>query len=397
MLDYSISSLNFSNCSQITDIGCRYLIKKSPNLKKLVLSNCCRIGNEGLVEIAFGLSTNLESLDISNCKIGNFGLQQISKHCSNLTWIDLSNGGKLLSSSLNKLFENCKKLETLILKDCTQINDSAFENLPFSISNIHLIGCESLKDSTLNFITEKCLKLHSFSISSKFITDNGMTKLLNKFSTNLTQIELKDCELITDKTLITMINECSNLEILNLSGTKQLTDQGFSKTTNEIFPFLRQLDLSFNINISDQTLTRISKNCLFLEKLNFSHCDITDSSLIPILKNCTNLNQLFLSKCTKLTKDSFERFPMQISGLHLYGTNISENWNIQTNLLELNISYCLQLTNNGLDTILLKSPLLQSLCLDDCTQFNEATLSLIPELCFNLKSIYFPGKLYRCN
>ena len=150
------------------------------NLVKLDLTNCDQIDEQIIQKISLACK-NLESLTMANFKKTS-GLKAIS-HLNNLKELVLYGTHNLVPSEFIGIFGNkChKKLTTLDLSYCNQINEKVIESVS--------LNCPSLESLYLNFYH-----------GSKDIEDLGIQHLCQN-SHNLKKLYLYGLDLITDQCL----------------------------------------------------------------------------------------------------------------------------------------------------------------------------------------------------
>jgi hypothetical protein len=325
----------------------------------------------------------------------------------NLRILDLTcdyNGISINSTELESIIENNLNIQELILDYHKNINDDC---IMFIVEN-----CEHLKFLSLNccfdlnlelsdLLTKQNKNLIKLSINRCYnCTDVSLTRI-SKMFLNLQELSIECNKYITDQGLIVFANNCSTLLKLNIQNCEEITDIGIIEITKILknlnsFQF-GMLDYYGNyLNITDESLIAISKNCLNLNVLNittndrcelityigfnalsttllqnltelyFPHCDkfndsnviemskyltnlqvlsiirnknLADESIIAITKNCKNLNTLIIEDCKNITNIGFESIK---NCLKLKFITIS-NYNISKLCLINIIIHCLKL------------------------------------------------------
>jgi len=179
---------------------------------------------------------------------------------------------------------------------------------------------------------------YELDLSSRMITDRELIGLNSK----LERLNMRDCLLITDEGISSVLSHCPNLEELNLQGVTDLTDQAFiaphlklqnldlsdaQKITDQgverltaLCPNLSTLSLNGK-KLTDQGLQAIGRSCRHLVRFKLLQADrITDEALKAILKNNPHLGRLVLQGCTNLTDktlEALEQHPLEL--LWLFG------------------------------------------------------------------------------
>lgn len=109
---------------------------------------------------------------------------------------------------------------------------------------------------------------------------------------------------IRDASLAKLLENCTELEDLELSGLCELTDQSYLN----IFRYrhkLRRFKLNRDV-IDGSKLFDYAETfcCRHLKELHINSSEITDAVLLMILRSCPNLTIIYLEQCTKLTEVS---------------------------------------------------------------------------------------------
>ena len=160
--------------------------------------------------------------------------------------LNLSNCVCVGSQSLILLSKRCKSLAFLTLAFCDQIEEDSIDQVATldHLVSMDLSGCK-VHDNALKTIRLKALKHCSF----------------------------MDCIQITDFGFQKFVNQCPNLEILDVSGCVQLTDNAV-KFLAFSCKYLNNLNLSGNKIISDVAIQYLSGVCFYLKVLDLSNCNL---------------------------------------------------------------------------------------------------------------------------
>lgn len=291
------------------------ICKTWPNLQELDFSN--RMGNEDLIHLKS--LTNLRKLTLQACRITNEGLKHLTFHPS-LQELYLSELFDEIDISLEN-FKSCsiKKLDIRAYIISNEFSENFLPNLqelnlnyckiqkdaikylkfPYNLQKLDLSWCDlSGKELNLTY----CSNLQKLDLRKcKNMTEFGSLKFL----TNLRSLNLADCNITNNN--FEDLKSLSKLQKLDLSMCKNITDEGFKHL--KIFLSLKKLNLS-------GTQIKELKPLKFLnalEKLYLIGCQITDACL-EHLKSITNLQELDLSHCENITDEGLEEFE---SNFHL--------------------------------------------------------------------------------
>ncbi|XP_029951714.1 dynein regulatory complex subunit 6 [Salarias fasciatus] len=143
------------------------------------------------------------------------------------------------------------------------------------------------------------------SVGKDWITDSTMKKILQNYRIFVTHLNLRGCTSLKWRSL-KCISECRNLQELNVSECQNVTDLMIQRIVEDC-PSLLYLNLSCTL-ITNETLKELSRNCLNLQYLSLAYCyRLTDEGFIYLRtgKGCSNLFHLNLSGCTQMTLNGF--------------------------------------------------------------------------------------------
>lgn len=285
-------ALDFSSCTQITDIGVCALALELSGLKmleaiSLKFNGCHKITDKSLLQFASTLNKLKKmtsvSLYFSSCdQITDEGMVQIALGVSRLM-----------------------NLQTLIVDVslCNSTHRAGITDYGIAQFAVYLTQVHSLENFTFY--------VSSWNVTSHPLTDQG----LNDFALNVGKLQqLKNLKLdfswcinFTDRGIQNMAKSFSKLKNLvslkiDFSWCKALTNKGsfyFSSALPKLAG-LKTLHLSFSYcnQIHDEAIRDLTANLLKLQKLtyltlNYTWCNnITDNGLIYLAKTLPNLSEL---------------------------------------------------------------------------------------------------------
>lgn len=208
-------------------------------------------------------------------------------------------------------------LKSLDLSNCQFVTDLALQDLQdlHQLRVLRLAGCFGITDSGLEFI-------------------RGL---------NLSMLDLKGCERLSDATVAQTVARMHNLRALVLEGVHRLSDEGLAKLGE--CHALEKLSIKGCSQVSDVGIAVFAANCPHLHWLDISGCKrITHKGLFSIAKHLRGLKHLAMAHCTGASN----------SGLAALGA-------AQLPLTFLNLSSCSRITGTGLAALQLLAPTLRTL------------------------------------
>ena len=321
---YGLTSVDFSNCTSLTDIGNRAFLENQ--LANLDLSNCTSLTSIG--DAAFS-SNQITRLDLSGC--------------SNLANIDY----------LTFSFNNLKSLD---LSGCTNLTIIGSQAFAFNqLTSINLSGCTSLTSIDGGVFKNNQLKTAKIPLSLKTLTfdafkgnpGNNAKNQVYLYTPDYTNPNnLQD----SDYHLINPITGSDDVSLYTFNGT---TITGLSERGKKYFAEHHDMKLPGK-NPQGQAITAIGKKAFYnngngygLTSVDFSNCtNLTSIGDSAFYRN--QLTSLDLSKCTNLEIiNSWAFTDNQIANLNLSGctnlTSIGQSAFSSNQLTSLNLSGCTSL------------------------------------------------------
>ncbi len=231
-----ITSINLSNCTNITDVGLAHLSKLT-SLSSLNLRGC-KITDTGLAYVA--KLTSLSSLNLDWCtKITDAGLAHLSK-LTLLSSLNLSMCYTITDAGLAHL-SKLTLLSSLNLCYCENITDAGLAHLSklTLLSSLYLSGCKNISDAGLAHLSTLTLLSSLGLYNCTRITDTGLDHLSKL--TLLSSLYLYRCYKITDAGLA-HLSKLTLLSSLYLNSCYQITDAGLAHLATLTFLTLLHLD-----------------------------------------------------------------------------------------------------------------------------------------------------------
>ena len=168
------------------------------------------------------------------------------------------------------------------------------------LKSVNIGGCELIDDAFVVALLYMCPELKSvvgyFTIDE--VTFTGERKLTYAMvdqimsrpeAADLTELNFRWCELITDATILAIAESC---------------------------PLLKIVDLAFSDRITDASVAVLARSCPQLESLNLSCCALlTDVSVTAFARNCPQLESVILYGSRHITGDAFAALKAAIPGV----------------------------------------------------------------------------------
>jgi DNA repair protein RAD7 len=176
-----------------------------------------------------------------------------------------------------------------------------------NIDTLLLWYCGRLSPETTLFYAERLIQLRSITLHGPFlVTDQVFATLLETIGKQLQRFSISHSGRLSTKTLAAIAQQCPNLKELQLSGCSAVGDMDILKLADAVVQqSITMLDLSGTVSqVSDATMIAVLRVLgPTLRKLNLTNgLMFTDKLLVEgLTPHCTNLQELVLSNCTQLT------------------------------------------------------------------------------------------------
>uniref|UniRef100_A0A2L2YRI9 Fbxl20, putative n=1 Tax=Parasteatoda tepidariorum TaxID=114398 RepID=A0A2L2YRI9_PARTP len=223
----------------------------------------------------------------------------------------------------------------------------AYLNVTNNITKLDLYGCKNLTDKSCEKLVISCSSLVKLDIGSCQFTDKSL-KAISKYCGNLEYINISWNDKITDDGVAALAQGCRILETFMCKGCSVISDAALQNLAF-LCPYIKVINLGF-MDITDETVTCISNNCILLQHLCLENCrNLTDASLFALAKRCKNLKILEVARCSKFTDDGFEALATNCPFLE-----------------KMDLEDCVLITDKTLNCLATGCPRLQVLSLSSC-------------------------------
>ncbi|KAF2845874.1 RNI-like protein [Plenodomus tracheiphilus IPT5] len=366
--DYSslIKRLNLSTLGNEVSDGTLQPLSSCKRVERLTLTNCSKLTDLSLVSMLED-NRSLLALDVTNVdSITDKTMFALAQHAIRLQGLNITNCKKITDESLEAVAKSCRHLKRLKLNGCSQLSDKSI--IAFALHCRYILEID----------------LHD----CKNLDDDSITTLITE-GPNLRELRLAHCWKITDQAFLRLPSEATYdcLRILDLTDCGELQDSGVQKIIYAA-PRLRNLVLAKCRNITDRAvlaITRLGKN---LHYIHLGHCSrITDTGVAQLVKQCNRIRYIDLACCTNLTDASVTQLATlpklkriglvkcaAITDRSIWALakpkQVGSNGPIAVSVLErVHLSYCTNLTLQGIHALLNNCPRLTHLSLTGVQAF----------------------------
>ncbi|KAN0079696.1 hypothetical protein V8E54_004910 [Elaphomyces granulatus] len=363
-----VKRLNLSALTDKVSDGTVVPFTQCKRIERLTLTNCSKLTDKGVSDLLEG-NRHLQAIDVSELRsLTDHTLFSVARNCPRLQGLNITGCMKVTDDSLVTVSENCRQLKRLKLNSVIQVTDKSIlsfaQNCP-SILEIDLHDC-------------------------KLVTSASVTSLLSTLR-NLRELRLAHCVEIDDSAFLSLPQHLvfDSLRILDLTACENVKDDAAERIINAS-PRLRNLVLAKCKFITDNTVSAICKLGKNLHYVHLGHCsNITDSAVIQLAKSCNRIRYIDLACCNHLTDISVQQLAnlpklrriglvkcQSITDRSILALARSRSHSPGISSLErVHLSYCINLTMEGIHALLNHCPRLTHLSLTGVTAFLREDLT----------------------
>ncbi|KAL9632802.1 MAG: hypothetical protein Q9164_005093 [Protoblastenia rupestris] len=363
-------------------------------VRRLNLSNLNEQINDGSVQ-PFIQCKRIERLTLTGCKkLTDLGVCSLIQGSRSLLALDISGLDAITDHTLKAVSENCGRLQGLNITDCSKVTDESLvavaENCHF-LKRLKLNNCTLITDESILSVAQHCPSMLEIDLHQCKQVSNASITALVRQGHQLRELRVGHCHNLTDHAFLDLPKNMlfDSLRILDLTACQHLRDEAVEKII-ESSPRLRNLVLAKCKEITDRAVLAITKLGKNLHYIHLGHClQITDTAVVQLVKMCNRIRYIDLACCQRLTDTSVKQLAT-LPKLRRIGlvkcTAITDRSILAlakahpdqrqkpgaTSLLErVHLSYCVNLTLQGIHALLNQCPKLTHLSLTGVQAFYD--------------------------
>ena len=283
--------------SNVTDIFLEQVLSIfGPELRKLNISGCAALSDEGIATIAIK-APGLHTIKMNDCiNISSFALMELLRVLHKLKILHVANNPNLDSPCL-KVLAGSKKLSELDISYCRNIGSQvwlAITSLASTLEKLTLHRIISIEQESIEQVQERIIfpKLRSLDLTDcAFLTTKDLRNILST-TPALQHLNLAFCTGL-DETIAKALNQSQYeptimldrlgsskllIESLDLSFCPRAVTDRSIKTIAKLFPSLKAISVKGARNISISTVKTLL-SIPTLERVNISHCSGIDEKV----------------------------------------------------------------------------------------------------------------------
>lgn len=199
--------------------------------------NTCRIANKmttGAMSIMTRNNTSLHDLVLRNSKdwLTDAVLRPILKQSPKLQRLDISNCSSVTNSTLQVLGVNCQNVRTVCLNDCHWVSVDGLTVLAIQCVNIEsldLTGCWGVNDEAITLLAMQCKKLQYLSLAKIYGLTDYAVSILAREATSMRHLNIRGCWRLSDDSIRILAEYATNLKALEARECRDITENSLYK------------------------------------------------------------------------------------------------------------------------------------------------------------------------
>jgi len=374
-----VKRLNMSTLAGQVSDGTLGGIVACKRIERLTLTTCTKLTDMSLAPLISG-NRSLVALDATGIEgMTDKTLLVVAEHCLRLQGLNVTGCRKLTDASITAIAKNCRHLKRLKFNGCNLLTDNAIMTVAANSSHlleIDLYDLPAVESPSVTALLSSCPQLRELRLMRCIhITDSAFTCIPSTLApfTALRILDLTDCIEVGDRAIEKIVATCPRLRNLLLAKCRQLTDRAVYAIA-KLGKNLHYLHLGHCMHLTDESIKALAKSCTRIRYIDLACCFLlTDNSITQLAAHLPKLKRVGLVKCAGITDRS-------IYALATYGGRIQNSPGPGTsgvNVLErVHLSYCTNLTLDGIHSLLNNCPRLTHLSLTGVQSFLRDDLTV---------------------
>lgn len=249
------------------------------------------------------------------------------------------------------------------------------------LTTLFVNGCQNITDAAVALIIERSTKLRALKFDHCYRIMHF--QLRNSGSRTLKELHFVDCTTLDESTFTSLVVNCPNLEVINISGCDRLTDTSVLEMSSSCTK-LREFQFRIYGNMTMQSVHYLAQKCSNLRKIvdtsvleaatiTSEHLDHRYSDvLVDLAKQCPLLEHVEL-QAPFIMDHQLKLFAHNCPHLHTFNIGLNEF-----------------LFGDGVENLVVNCTSLTHLNLANMINLSEAVLLTIAEYCTTLTTLHLP-------
>ena len=379
------------------NLFCIAVANQHPDLAEIDLQKCIAVTDKGLAALAKGCPKLLPSKVLSKAK-GDLFCVAVAKQHPDLVEIDLLGCQAASDKGLAALAKACKqllpsKVLSLAKGDCFCAEVAAQHP---DLADINLQDCEAVTDRGLEALAVSCRLLLPSRVLSKAKGDRFCSAVAAHHP-DLLDINLQDCEAVTDVGLEALAKSCPHLlpskVISNAKGDR------FCAAVAANHPGLTRIDLQECKRVTDKGLAALAQACAQLLPSEVLSMKKGDAFCAAVAAQHPHLLEIDLLECLFVTDKGLaalaagcgELLPSKVLSKSKGDRFCEEAAKQHFNLTQVSLAGCEEVTDIGVSALLNSWKKLSQIDLQDCQHLTDNVLKVLVQNCASVTEINLDG------
>ena len=194
----------------------------------------------------------------------------------------------------------------------------------------------------------------------------------------------------------TMKNSCC--KYFSIESCKEVSSLGVCRFVASCGRHIEFLNIAWS-RAGDDCLHETAKGCKYLLSLQAMFCDISDGSVIDLAQSCRLLTELNLTFCVNLTDSAINQIGLTLSSLRSISLSgckgITDAALVSLSschqLRSVDVSGCVLITDAGLVRLVRSTPLVDTMRINNCVDISDASMLAVVECLPSLAVLCMAG------
>ncbi|KAG9252944.1 uncharacterized protein F5Z01DRAFT_169110 [Emericellopsis atlantica] len=266
----SIKRLKLNECSQLRDDAVNAFAENCPNMLEIDLHQCNLVGN-GPITALLTKGTSLRELRLANCDlVDDFAFLSLpaSRTFEHLRILDLTSCARLTDEAVLKIIDAAPRLRNLVLAKCRNITDisvKAIAKLGKNLHYVHLGHCGQITDDGVKELIQQCNRIRYIDLGCcTNLTDDSVRRLATL--PKLKRIGLVKCSNISDESVLALADSHRRLRPVRDSAGRVIDGHGDAFYSSS----LERVHLSYCVNLTLKSIFKLLNCCTRLTHLSLT-------------------------------------------------------------------------------------------------------------------------------
>ncbi|XP_031498629.1 uncharacterized protein LOC116263153 [Nymphaea colorata] len=243
-----LTSLSLKGAYQLTDVGLLAVVSAAPTLSSVNLSDCSSLTEAGIYELADKLTTSLKELYIDGCQqLDAMAMLHSLLKLRNLEVLSVAGIQSVSDAFISSLVSvHGPKMKGLVLADCGNLTDSSIKAVAAQCSGLSTLSLNNLHiltDAAIRCLADGCRSIEVLTVNRCSFSDEAISVLLAASGQSLTDFSANGVKEVAHNTALSIASCCTRrLVRLDLSWCRKLTDEALGLIADSCVS-LRELKL----------------------------------------------------------------------------------------------------------------------------------------------------------